>query len=189
VLFNDAIYGPLTFGPSALSLLGSEFGGAAGDVIELHSLGKLFSIGPLGAAFLVGPMEPIAEIGKYGDFAWTQLSSLSARVSARCLADWGYAERRRDDLQRRLSDLRGIVSGLGFQPYPVQAGMYLLCRAPASVNGRPVAGAGEAADALLQQYGLVVAPWDVGGDGYLRFCAAFTMQERDALAELGRIAD
>ena len=88
--------------------------------------------------------------------------------------------------RRRLDALREVVVGLGFRPYPVAAGMYLLCRCPASVHGRPVADATDAAERLLAESGLAVAPWQSTSRGYLRFSSAYLPEELDGLAELGR---
>jgi len=186
ILFNDAIYGPLTYEVPPLSLLaGDHDGGGGAATIELHSLGKLFSLGPLGIAFLVGPEEPIAEIRQYSDFAWTQLSSLQLRVATRCLEGWQHVEGVRDGMQRRLAALRAVVRDLGFEPYPTPAGMYLLCRRPSRIGKQRVSDAVEAAERLLDEYGLAVAPWELPPDGYLRFSTAYEPEELEALAALG----
>jgi aminotransferase len=187
VIFNDAIYGPLTYERPPFSLLGGDCGGGdAAGILELHSLGKLFTLGPLGLAFLVGRQDLIDEVRQYSDFAWTQLSSLQVRVAARCLQDWQHVDKVRGNLHRRIDTLRSVLTTLGFEPYPVAAGMYVLCRRPTAVGRRPVGSAEEAADALLQDHGLAVAPWDVPPHGYVRFSAAYLPEEIDALAGLGR---
>ncbi len=185
VIYNDAIYGPLTYHRPPWSLLADEFSDPTVAVIELHSLGKLFALGPLGVAFLVGPEEPIDVIRRFSDFSWSQLSSLQLLVSVRCLADWTYVDVVRQDLADRLVRLRRVVTELGFEPYPTDAGMYLLCRAPAAVGDRPTATATEVAELLLERHGLAVAAWDVPPHGYVRFSAAYQDEELEALAELG----
>jgi aminotransferase len=185
VVYNDAIYGPLRFDGRPWSLLTGEHTGAAANVVELHSLGKLFALGPLGLAFLVGPEEPIDAIRRFSDFSWTQLSSLGVRVATRCLEDWQYVATVRDGLAARVERLHSVVTALGFHPYPTDAGMYLLCRAPAAVADRRVASAAEAAEILLEQHGLAVAPWDVGEHSYIRFSAQYRDEDLDALSKLG----
>jgi aspartate/methionine/tyrosine aminotransferase len=185
VLYNDAIYGPLTYHRGPWSLLADEFAGDLATVIELHSLGKLFALGPLGSAFLVGPEESIHAIRRFSDFSWTQLSSLQVRVATRCLDDWQHVGTVRDGLADRLERLRGAVTAVGFEPYPTDAGMYLLCRAPAAVGDRRVGSAAEVAEILLEEYGLAVAPWDVGEHSYIRFSAQYRDQDLAALSELG----
>jgi aspartate/methionine/tyrosine aminotransferase len=183
VIFNDAIYGPLCFDRAPFSLLSG--GDTAAPVVEMHSLGKLFALGPVGVAFLVGPEELIAPIGQFSDFVWTQLSSLQAQVAVRCLDDWEYVDAVRDGLRDRLSELRTVVSRLGFDAYPTEAGMYLLCRAPKRVGDRPTPTAVEAAEVLLENHGLALAPWDVGEDSYVRFSAQYRNEDLGALAALG----
>jgi aspartate/methionine/tyrosine aminotransferase len=184
VVFNDATYGPLTYeGPPSSLLAGAR---AGAPLVELHGLGKLFGSGPLGLAFLVGHEDLVARIGRYGEFASTQLSSLQVRLATRCLESWEHVDALRERWRVRLAELLRVVSGLGFDPFPAAGGIYLLCRAPAEVDGRPIANAAEAADLLLARYGLGVVPWEVGRHGYLRFSAAYLPEELDALAGLGR---
>lgn len=187
LMFNDAVYGPLTYERAPFSMLGDEFTADRGaGVLELHSLGKLFALGPLGMAFLVGPEETVEKIRRYSDFAWTQLSSLQVRTATRCLEDWGHVERVRDGYRNRLERLREVVAGLGFDPFPTAAGMYLLCRLPREVGGQPVADAREAAELLLAEHDLAVVPWESPPHGYLRFSAAYPQAELEALAERGK---
>jgi aspartate/methionine/tyrosine aminotransferase len=186
LIFNDAVYGPLTHDGPPFSLLASEFAGNGGaKIVELHSLGKLFALGPLGVAFLVGPAEEVAQVRQYSDFAWTQISSLQVRTATRCLECWEHVERHGDALRDRLSQLRGVLSALGFETFPTPAGMYLLCRAPRRLGGRPVEGAAAAAELLLGEHDLAVAPWEDPPHSYLRFSACYLPEELEALAELG----
>jgi aspartate/methionine/tyrosine aminotransferase len=186
LLFNDAVYGPLTYEAPPLSLLYGEYAGGDGaPVIELHSLGKLFSLGPLGLAFLAGDGERIAAIRQYSDYAWTQISSLQLSVATRCLEGWQHVEGVRDGMRRRLAALRQVVEALGFEPYPTPAGMYLLCRRPGSVGGRSVSDAAGAAALLLDEYGLAVAPFEQPPHGYLRFSSAYRPEDLEALEALG----
>ena len=185
VLYNDAVYGPLTHHRPPWSLLADELSDDNVPVVELHSLGKLFALGPLGVAFMVGPEEPIDAIRRFSDFSWSQLSSLQLRVATRCLADWQYVAVVRDDMAGRLERLRVVVTALGFEAYPTDAGMYLLCRAPTAVGDRQAASAAEVAEILLDEHGLAVAPWDVGDHSYIRFSAQYRDEDLDALSELG----
>ena len=188
VLFNDAIYGPLTYRLPPWSLLANQSSGELASVVELHSLGKLFALGPLGLAFLVGPEDPIDEIRRFSDFTWSQLSSLQVQVATRCIAGWQYVSAVRDGLFERLERLRQVVTALGFEPYPTDAGMYLLCRAPVAVGDRRVASAAQVAEVLLDRHGLAVAPWDVGKHSYIRFSAQYRDEDLDALSKLGGVS-
>jgi len=186
VMFNDAVYGPLTYERPPFSLLSDEFVRDDGaSALELHSLGKLFALGPLGMSYLVGTEDLVEKIRQYSDFAWTQLSSLQVRTATRCLEDWQHVERVRDGYRQRLERLRAVVTELGFEAFPTEAGMYLLCRLPRDVGGRPVTDAREAAELLLAEHDIAVVPWDVPPHGYLRFSAAYTPEELVTLAERG----
>ncbi len=186
LIFNDAVYGPLTHEGSPFSMLGGG-PGPAGErpIIELHSLGKLFALGPLGVAFFAGSANPIAEIARYSDFAWTQMSSLQVRSATRCLESWEHVEQRAVALRSRLSRLSEIVTKLGFEPFSTPAGMYLLCPLPSKLGGRPVRKATQAAEMLLREHDLAVAPFEAAADSYLRFSASYLPEDLDALAELG----
>jgi aspartate/methionine/tyrosine aminotransferase len=186
LIFNDAVYGPLTHEGAPFSMLAGEFDARGVEpIVELHSLGKLFALGPLGVAFLVGPAEPIAKIAQYSDFAWTQLSSLQVRTATRCLESWEHVERRGRALRERLTRLRDVVARLGFEAFPTPAGMYLLCRLPARLGGSPVETATQAAQRLLAEHDLAVAPFEAAPHAYLRFSASYLSEDLDALAELG----
>ena len=186
VFFNDATYGPLTYGRPPVSLLSGEYAGVDGEAtIELHSLGKLFALGPLGVAFLVGRDDLIGTIREYSEFAWSHLSSLHIRTGTNCLRNWDYVATARERFRGRLGRLRDVVTRLGLRSFPTAGGMYLMCRGPAAVSGRPVANAAEAAEALLRDHGLVVVPWEGPSGGYLRLSASYLPEELDALTELG----
>lgn len=190
VIFNDAVYGPLCHGRGPFSTLDGER--EPTGLLELHSLGKLFSLGPLGVAFLAGDPQLVARVREYSDYAWSQLSALQVGVATRCLADESHVEQRRAGLQARLDRLGGVVATLGFETFPVPAGMYLLSRAPARLGGRPVAGAQQTAERLLGEHGLAVAAWDVPPHGYLRWAAAYRNEDiegLEALAARGPLAD
>lgn len=186
LIFNDAVYGPLIHEGTPFSMLTEDFG-AEGQtrIVELHSLGKLFALGPLGVAFFVGDPLPIARIAQYSDFAWPQLSSLQVRTATRCLESWEHVEKLCKALNARLTRLREVLTRLGFVAFPTPAGMYLLCSLPAKLGGRPVTNATEAAELLLRDYDLAVAPFETAPHHYLRFSASYLSEDLDALAELG----
>jgi len=186
LLFNDAVYGPLTYEQPPYSLLAERrIGGKRLPRLELHSLGKLFGLGPLAIAFLVGHGETVDEVRRYSEFAWSQISSLQLRVATRCLESWEHVTGVRDGFRERLARLRDVLLLLGFEPYPAPSGTYLLCRRPQTVRDRPVDSATAAAELLLRDFGLAVVPWDVPPHGYLRFSAAYLAGEIEALAGLG----
>jgi aspartate/methionine/tyrosine aminotransferase len=186
VLFNDAIYGPLTHDGGARSILSSDLSGIRQfDAIELHSLSKLFALGPLGISFLAGSEPLIQGIRHYADFAWSPLSSLQMRATMQCFQDSDSIEEVRRYFQERLERLRKTLVEVGFQPYPTPGGMFLLCKAPASVGGVATPTAEAAADVLLDEYDLAVVAWDRSPHGYLRFSSLYRAEDLQALGELG----
>lgn len=174
ILFNDATYGPLVYGGSPTSLLADSVGvESTQEVVELHSLAKLFPLGPLAISFLIGSHEIIEQLRRYSDFAWSPLSSLQLQVGSEALAEEQYVNEVRELYRKRVERVRGGLSHVGFEPYATPSGLYILTRVPRSIVGRPIETAREAADILLDEFGVAVAFWDIGGHGYLRFTALY----------------
>lgn len=186
VLFNDAIYGPLTYEGTARSLLGEDLSGIQEyRALELHSLSKVFPLGPLGIAFLAGSAPLIEEMRHYTDFAWSPPSSLQMRATMRCFQSTDHMAEIRQYLQARLERLKGTLVEVGFEPYPTPGGMYLLCKAPTAVGGVATPTAQAAADVLLGEFDLAVVAWDGSPHGYLRFSSLYSAEDLQSLAELG----
>ena len=186
ILFNDAAYGPLVYEGSPPSLLGiGALEGLEQPMAELHSLSKLFSLGPLGISFFVGTSDLIEELREYSDFAWAPLSSLQLELARHCVVDEPLLDHVRDFYAQRIEALRATIGDLGFQCYPTPAGMYVLCSLPTSIASTPVTGAQQAADILLDQFGLAVAAWEVASHAYLRFSALYREEDLESLAKLG----
>jgi aspartate/methionine/tyrosine aminotransferase len=187
VLFNDAIYGPLTYEGTARSILDGELAGLQDyQLIEFHSLSKLFPLGPLGISFLAGSAPLIEDIRHYTDFAWSPPSSLQMLATAQCLQDSATIAEVRQYFQEQLANLRAALVAVGFEPYPTPGGMYLLCRAPASVAGVVTPTAQAAADVLLDEFDLAVVAWDRPPHGYLRFSSLYSAEDLQSLGELGK---
>jgi aspartate/methionine/tyrosine aminotransferase len=174
ILFNDSTYGPLVYNQPPTSLLADSIGVEPGQsVVELHSLAKLFALGPLAISFLIGSPDVIEQLRHYSDFAWSPLSSLHIQVAAQALEEEEYVKEVRELYRRRVERVRGGLSHLGFEPYPTPAGLYVLTRVPASIAGQEVSSAREAADVLMDQFGVAVAFWDIDDTGYLRFTSLY----------------
>jgi len=187
IWFNDATYGPLTYAERPFSLMSTDSAGSGGlRTLELHSLAKLFPLGPLSASFLVGDEDLIAPIRDYSDFAWSPMSALQLRVARKCLGQDEHVAQMREGLRERLARLSAVLSDLGFRCFPAQGGTDQLCRAPVSVGGRPVHGADEAAEVLLADHHVAVVPFEVGPQAYVRFSALYLAEELETLAGLGR---
>jgi len=189
IVFNDATYGPLTFDVPPWSLLSAA--GAVSNrlrLVELHSLAKLFVLGPLSVAFLVGDEGILAELREFSEFAWSDQSSLQVRVALRCFDDGDQFRRMSEVFRDRTDRLRATLLGLGFEVFRAASGMYLVSRVPAAIGDRPVRGAGEAAEALLADHGVAVVPWDIEPHSYLRFSAQYLEEDLEALGQLGRLA-
>ncbi|MGB3563307.1 MAG: pyridoxal phosphate-dependent aminotransferase [Thermoanaerobaculia bacterium] len=185
ILFNDAAYGPLVYEGTPPSLLGiGALEGLEQPMAELHSLSKLFSLGPLGISYFVGTLGLIEELKEYSDFAWSPLSSLHLQLARRCLDDEALFDAVRDFFAQRIEALRAVIGNLGFQPYPTPAGMYVLCKLPTSIAGTPVTGAQQAADILLDQFGLAVAAFEMAPHAYLRFSSLYRDEDLESLAKL-----
>jgi aspartate/methionine/tyrosine aminotransferase len=190
IVFNDATYGPLTFDRPPWSLLAE----AAGHqdrlrLLELHSVAKLYATGPLSVAFLVGDEGILDELRTFSEFAWSDQSSLQVLVGCSCLEDGQRFEIMRNVFRDRMARLESTLRSVGFVPFPSASGMYVVCRVPSAIGGHRVTSAEEAAETLLADYGVAVVPWQVEPHSYLRFSAQYLVEDLEALASLGTIAD
>jgi len=187
VVFNDATYGPLTFDRPPWSLLTEIAPAFPGSrYLELHSLAKLYATGPLPVAFLVGDEGLMAELREFSEFAWSDQSSLHIRVATTCLDDGDRFHGMRRIYGDRVSRLYETLVELGFEPFPASSGMYIVCRVPKAIGDRSTADAGQAAVALLEEYGVAVVPWEIEPHSYLRFSARYATGDLEALRRFGR---
>jgi aspartate/methionine/tyrosine aminotransferase len=185
IIFNDAVYAPLSYEEPARSLLGEDLTGNSGmDVLELHSLTKLYPLGPLSMSFLAGPQRLIGRIAAFSEFASAPPSALQMQATTRCLDDVAGRAQKREFFSNRLLALRHALIDVGFEPFPAPSGLYTLCRSPSYIAGKPVATAEDAAVRLLDEFGLAVVPWDAGPDNYLRFTALYRPEDLERLAAL-----
>jgi len=187
VVFNDATYGPLTFNGPPWSMLAQDSARRNGHrLIELHSLAKMFSLGPVGVSFLVGDPTLIEELTDFSEFAWSDQSRLHIDIAVRCLRDHDHLAAAREVFRTRIGRLDSALTALGFVTLPSDSGMYIVCRVPSSIGGRPVSGAAAAAELLLEEHNLAVVPWEVAPHEYLRFSAQYNEEDLQGLAALGR---
>jgi aminotransferase len=188
MVFNDATYGPLTYGTQPRSFLADSVSkGTDAELIELHSFRKLFAVGPLAICFLAGPQRLIQKIRDFGEYAWPPLSSLQLRVAALCARDGDHPQKMRAFFGEQVERLRSVLVRIGFDPYPTPSGTYVLCRVPAAIGGQSVDGAEHAAAILFDTCGVAVVPWRTRHTGYLRFSALYEAEDLEALA--GSAAD
>ncbi|MDH4049265.1 MAG: pyridoxal phosphate-dependent aminotransferase [Gammaproteobacteria bacterium] len=182
VIFNDAVYGPLTYEENSSCLLTNASGQMQGDdLVELHSLTKLYPLGPQSGSFLVGSAGSMRDIATYSEFAWAPMSALQVRATSWCLADRDGRQKIRNFYRQQLAELRDVLVRLGFEPYPTPSGIYALCRVPESIGGSRVASAAEAATVLMEKFSVAVVPFDVAGYSYLRFCSMFLPEDMQRL--------
>jgi aspartate/methionine/tyrosine aminotransferase len=182
-IFNDAVYGPLIYEGGSDCLLSD----AADDIdlVELHSLTKLYPLGPLSGSFLVGSADSIEEIAHYSEFAWAPMSALQTQVTTRCLQDAAGRHAIRTMYESQLSNLRRTLLAIGFEPFPTPSGIYALCRLPAKIAGSAISSAEHAATILLDDFDIAVVPWDVANGSYLRFCSMYLPADLERLAAVG----
>ena len=185
ILFNDSTYGPLVYGQPPTSLLADSIGVEPRQgVVELHSLAKLFALGPLAISFLIGSSEVIEQLRHYSDFAWSPLSSLHIQAATQALAEDSYVEQVRQLCHKRVERVRGGLSHLGFEPYPTPSGLYILTRVPSAIAGEEVSSARQVADLLLDRFGVAVAFWDIQDTGYLRFTSLYSEGDLTRLVDM-----
>lgn len=188
IVFNDAVYGPLTYEGHAACLLTGATAAGNGRFVELHSLTKLYPLGPQSGSFLVGTPDPVRSIATYSEFAWAPMSALQIRATTRSLSDVVGRRSIRDFYASQIARLRRTLLELGFHPYPTPSGIYALCRVPPTIGGQRVGSAEEAASILMDEYDIAVMPWDVPEHSYLRFCSMYRDEDLEKLAALkGRL--
>jgi LL-diaminopimelate aminotransferase len=180
-IFNDAVYGPLIYEGRSDCLLSNA--AADIDLVELHSLTKLYPLGPLSGSFLAGSQSAISAIATYSEFAWAPMSALQMRATTWCLKDDAGRHEIRDFYARQLGSLRETLISGGFQPYPTPSGIYALCRVPTEMAGRQIISAEQAAALLLDDFAIAVVPWDVEGNSYLRFCSMYMPDDLQRLSD------
>jgi aspartate/methionine/tyrosine aminotransferase len=182
VVFNDNVYGPLSYehNPSSLLMDDSE-----AEVIELHGLTKLYPLGPQGASFLAGSSAAMDKIVTYSEFAWAPMSALEIQATTWCLRDAAGRARINATFKSHLDSLRKTLIETGFEPYPVPAGIYVLCRVPNTIAGISVTTAEEAAIILMDDFDLAVVPWEQEPNHYLRFTSMYRPEDLQRLQSLG----
>lgn len=181
-VFNDNVYGPLTYESQPSSLLAES---SDAEVIELHALTKLYPIGPQGASFLAGSTDTIRKIATYAEFAWSPMSALQIEATTWCFRDVEGRARIKAFFQSQLVALSEVLLDVGFEPYPVPAGIYALCKIPRSIAGKAVSNAEEAAIILMDEFDLAVVPWDPQPNSYLRFTSMYRPDDLEKLRNLG----
>jgi aspartate/methionine/tyrosine aminotransferase len=182
-VFNDAVYGPLIYEGQSQCLLSD--GADDIDLVELHSLTKLYPLGPMAGSFLAGSASSITEIATYSEFAWAPMSALQIRATTWCLRDSDGRHGIRDFYSERIGQLREALTNAGFRPYPTPSGIYALCPVPAEMAGKAISSAAHAADVLLDEFDVAVMPWDVGERQYLRFCSMYLPEDLQRFVDAG----
>lgn len=180
-IFNDAVYGPLIYEGGSSCLLSD----AADDIdlVELHSLTKLFPLGPLSGSFLAGSATSIEGIANYSEFAWAPMSVLQMQATVWCLQNDAGRHEIRDFYASQLAELTATLIDVGFQPFPTPSGIYALCRLPKRMAGREIGSAEQAANILMDEFDIAVVPWDLESNRYLRFCSMYMPEDLQRLRE------
>jgi aspartate/methionine/tyrosine aminotransferase len=187
VVFNDATYGPLTFNRPPWTLLAQPEAQRHGHrLVELHSLAKLFSLGPVGVSFLAGDREIIYELRDFSEYAWSDQIRLHFEIAMHCLGNSDHLATMREVFKRRMRRLDATLQEVGFATLPAESGMYVVTRVPSTIGGRSVSGAGAVAEILLNEHHLAVVPWEVEPHEYLRFSCQYSEEDLQGLAALGR---
>lgn len=185
ILFNDATYGPLVYDSEPTSLLSGEIlKESHTELIELHSISKLFPVGPIAVSFLAGSAATMHSIATYSEFAWSPLSALQLKATTMCLQDAARLRELREFFPRQLGQLRQTLVDVGFDPYPTPSGVYTICRTPPAIGGKTTSTAAAAAEIMMDDFDLAVVPWDTPQHSYLRFSSLYHAEDLERLAKL-----
>ncbi len=174
VIFNDNVYGPLSYRSQPSSLLAET---SEAEVIELHALTKLYPIGPQGASFLTGSSDTMQKIATYSELAWAPMSALEIQATSWCFRDVAGRAQIKAFFETQLDALRETLLAIGFEPYPVPGGIYVLCKVPRSIAGKTLLSAGEAALMLMDEFDLAVVPFESPTHHYLRFTSMYRPED------------
>ncbi len=186
ILFNDATYGPLVYDEKPHSLLAEVFPeDSRPDVVELHSFSKHYPIGPLAVSFLAGSSDLLQSMTTYSEYAWSPLSRLQLRATARCLQDVDRIQRIREHVPGQLAGLQAVLDDLGFSTYTSHSGSYLISDVPQSIAGEAITSAQHAARYLMDEFDVAVVPLGTDEHSYLRFAALYRPHDLERLADLG----
>jgi aspartate/methionine/tyrosine aminotransferase len=184
-LFNDATYGPLVYDAKPTSLLSEVYPeNTLPNVVELHSFSKHYPIGPLAVAFLAGSPDLMHSMSTYSEYAWSPLSRLQLRATARCLQDADRIRRIKEYAPGQLASLQVALDDIGFKTYPSHSGSYLICDVPQSIAGDRVTSAQQAARVLMDKFDIAVVPLGTNEHSYLRFTALYRSNDLERLAAL-----
>ncbi len=185
IVFNDATYGPLVYDRKPKSLMSDgAFEGSQLERVELHSVGKLFPLGPIALSFLAGSDESMRSVSTYSEFAWSPPSKLQLKATTMCLNDSARMQELRAFFPEQLENLSRVLGEIGFQPYPAPAGIYTLCKLPPKIAGETVNSAEDAATRLMDEFDLAVVPWDTPQQSYLRFSSLYRAEDLERLSGL-----
>jgi len=185
-LFNDATYGPLVYDDKPHSLLAEVFPeDTQPDIVELHSFSKHYPIGPLAVAFLAGSTDLMHSMSTYSEYAWSPLSRLQLRATAKCLQDIDRISRIREHVPGQLKALQAVLDEIGFGTYTSHSGSYLICDVPQAIAGEHVTSAQHAARLLMDRFDIAVVPLGKGDHSYLRFSALYRPHDLERLSALG----
>lgn len=185
ILFNDATYGPLVYDQPPSSLLSPAMqSNSQVELVELHSIYKLFPLGPMALSFLAGSKESMRSVSTYSEFAWSPPSKLQFKASTLCLRDADRLRELREFFPAQIKMLHRTLTDIGFKPYPTPAGVYTICDVPTQIAGKPVESAEEAANRLMDEFDLAVVPWDTQRHSYLRFSSLFRPEDLERLSTL-----
>jgi len=82
-------------------------------LLELHSLAKIFSLGPVAVSFLVGDETIVSKLRDYSEFAWSDQSRLHIEVAVRYLQDRDHLATVPEIFRQRMQRLERKLTALG----------------------------------------------------------------------------
>ena len=185
IIFNDATYGALVYGDRSRSIL--ELSNSPEDypeVVELHSISKLFPIGSMAVSFLAGTPKLMRKLSTYSDYAGSPLSRLQLAATARCLHDSERIELYLQHIPGQIASLQDLLRDIGFSTFPAESGMYVVSQVPERIGSTPISSPHHAARVLMDQFDIAVVPLETRTRGYLRFSALYRPGDLEKLAEL-----
>jgi len=161
VIVHDAAYLDLVYAGDGVSMLALE--GAAGVVVEVHSLSKAFHLAGFRIGFAAGDPVLLDRLGRALTAADTGASRVAQHVAQAVLTQQpDHAEARRARDRSRTTEMANALRRLGCEVATPGAGFYVWFKPPAPVTWRDI----------VSQAGIACAPggaFGPAGDGWVRF--------------------
>lgn len=174
ILINDAAYGKIVFDKSSHGSFYYERE-VLTNFIEISSLSKSLQIPGWRLGYIVCHRDIAKQIRKVALMQTTGHPKFLLAAISESMPQEQYLQALNRCIQSRLGKLAEILAGCGFKTEVPEGTFFLYVKSPIAVSGgdRFQNPAQESAEIFARKLGVIVTPWEVAGQNYLRFSVAF----------------